>query len=218
MKTRILNNLTNPSYFHPEKGELNLSRIGLTANDVINFIVPFLNKHPEIKKLDLSFNQIGTKGAKALADASNLKILNISRNRHIGDEGAVALSASNLKTLDISYNNIGDEGAVALSASNLKTLNLNGNKIGDKGAKALSANTKLEMLKICQYNKFSESGTKALDETDPIKRANYGREVGLKTEVPSLTRLCLFKIKNSTLLDRSVLPNDLHTKLEQPKF
>lgn len=29
-----------------------------------------------------------------------------------------------------------------------------------------------------------------LFETNPLVRANYGREVGLNTEVPSLKRLC----------------------------
>ena len=123
MKPRILNLLTDPTCFHPEKAELNLSNQNLTDKDIQEYIVPFLNSHPEIKTLHVRYNNIGVDGAKALA------------------------------------------------------------------------------------------------ETDPHKRANYATELGIKqfSEVPSLLRLCLFKVKNSPQLNQNQLPNDLKEKLAQPK-
>jgi Leucine-rich repeat (LRR) protein len=57
-----------------------------------------------------------------LAQLKNLKRLNISRNQ-VGDAGAVALAQlKNLNSLDISHNQVGDAGAVALAK--LKNLKL----------------------------------------------------------------------------------------------
>ena len=108
-------------------------------------------KHVEF--LALNSNQIGDKGAKALADAIHLQHLthlDLSRNK-IGAEGAKALAyASHLQHLthlDLSRNKIGAEGAKALAQTpylqHLTHLNLKVNQIGAEGAQALADSTYL---------------------------------------------------------------------------
>jgi hypothetical protein len=128
-----------------DKTKLSLSHFGLTEQDIQEWIIPLLNEHPEIKELDVSFNNIGADGAKALA-----------------------------------------------ANTTLTTLNVDGNNIG-------------------------EAGEKALHETDPVKRASYGRAVGMKTEVPSLKRIALFKVQQSPQLDKNKLPEELIEELKKPK-
>jgi hypothetical protein len=240
--------------------ELRLSEQGINDSEIINYIVPFLEIHPEIKMLSVEKNNIGEDGAKALAANTSLTILylngnnigvdgakalatntslinlNVARNK-IGDEGAKALAANTvLTTLGVAGNKIGDEGAKALAANTtLTTLLLLSNKIGDEGAKALAANTALTFLSLLFNEKIGSNGIKALasntslttlevddmndktlNETDPLKRANLGREAGLKIEVPSLKRLTLFKVKQE-FINQDQLPNDLKDDLKKPK-
>ena len=49
-----------------------------------------------------------------------------------------------------------------------------------------------------------------------IKELTPGEKSGINTDVPSLSRLCLFKVKQYQL-NQSQLPDDLHKKLAQPK-
>ncbi len=155
-----------------------------------------------------------TEGAKALASNTSLTTLEMSYNQ-IGPEGAKALASNmSLTTLYVSYNQIGPEGAKALASNkSLRTLEVSRNQIGPEGAKALASNTSTE---IWVRDDHGPEGAKALAETDPHKRANYGREAGINTDVPSLSRLCLFKVKQYQL-NQSQLPDDLHKKLAQPK-
>ena len=109
-----------------------------------------------LRKLDISYNNIGDTGITALAHCLehrfNLNTLNL-RCTKIGDEGAISLaelfrhltastSITGLQKLDMSYNHIGDIGAIALAESiryliRLTELNVTGNKIGDAGAVAI---------------------------------------------------------------------------------
>ena len=85
---------------------------------------------PRLEKLNLSRNEIGEEGCKALAAA-------------LGKEGA----APRLEKLELAFNKIGDEGCKALAAAlgkegaapRLKELWLQSNEIGDEGCKALAA-------------------------------------------------------------------------------
>lgn len=97
-----------------------------------------------VQKLDLSDNDICSKGCEALAEAFAHKCpvseLSLSRNK-IGPCGVRALAngANHLSKLVLNHNNIGDEG-VALFASSfpsLQHLSLCGNNIGDVGCYAL---------------------------------------------------------------------------------
>jgi Leucine-rich repeat (LRR) protein len=73
--------------------------------------------------LDLSANQIGDDGARALTNLPNLSYLYLSANQ-IGDDGARALAnLPNLSNLHLRNNQIGDDGACALaSLPNLSSL------------------------------------------------------------------------------------------------
>ena len=83
-----------------------------------------------LTKLNLYSNQIGDKGASALAANTTLTQLNLGNNQ-ISDEGATRLAANTTLTkLNLSGNQIGDEGATALAANETLTmLNLRNNRI-----------------------------------------------------------------------------------------
>jgi hypothetical protein len=105
---------------------------------------------PKLVKLDLSGNNIGDDGAKAIADA--LKV------NH------------SLETLYLNDNNIGDDGAKAIADAlkdnkSLDKLDLDDNKIDDDGAKAiadaLKVNHRLESL-LLRNNNISADGKEYL--------------------------------------------------------
>jgi internalin A len=112
--------------------------------------------------LNLSENQIGDDGARALANLTNLASLDLSLNQ-IGDHGARALAnLANLANLDLSHNQIGDDGARALAnLANLASLDLRHNQIGDDGARALSSLASLSSLDL-SLNQIGDDGARAL--------------------------------------------------------
>jgi len=76
---------------------IDLNFFQVTDNDVITYIIPYLTRHPEIKTVDLSFNQITARGAMALAEQlskTQLTVLNLQRNS-IGYQGVFALNSAN---------------------------------------------------------------------------------------------------------------------------
>lgn len=77
-------------------------------------------------------------------------------------------------------------------------LDLSHNEITDIGAKALASNQSIQKL-IVYGNSISEEGKKMLNEQDPHKQSNYGRQSGLTSKVPSLLKLSLFKATSNTL-------------------
>ncbi len=107
---------------------------------------------PELQMLDLgrgeyTLNQIGARGAAALADAplfANLRRLSLSFCG-IGDEGATALARSrsmrSLEYLTVFANDIRDSGCADLSRSDAlescRSLDLRGNAIGYPGIDAM---------------------------------------------------------------------------------
>ena len=129
----------------------------------------FLKHYTNLQKLNLDSNNIGSDGAKALADClkhhTNLQALNLHSN-NIGSDGVKALADclkhhTNLQTLDLRSNNIGSGGAKALADclkhhTNLQTLNLYFNNIGSDGAKALADclkhHTNLQTLNLSSNN------------------------------------------------------------------
>jgi len=188
---------------------LYLQMRGITDQDVIEVIIPYLIEHPKIFIVNLSSN-------------------------NIGDIGAAALAKMNISKLLIGGNKIGTQGAIALSQSTtLRTLWIMENNIGDLGIKALISNTTINNLCVLNHgidihhpfhkayiNDMTDEGMTALNETDPLKRANYGREAGLNT-FPSLERICLFALKQKhPQADQDLdqyLPEDLLEKLKQKK-
>lgn len=146
-------NIEDPKYYNHKKAKLNLSFQQLTSEDVVTIVIPYLNKHHEIKTLDLFCNNIGAEGTKALATIQTLTSLDVSDN-NIGDEGAKALAnMQTLTSLDVSLNNISDKGAKALAyLKNLEFLNVRFNNIGTDGAKYLSALHNLTFLNVKDNN------------------------------------------------------------------
>ncbi|KAJ0026645.1 hypothetical protein NQD34_017645, partial [Periophthalmus magnuspinnatus] len=113
-------------------------------------LVKHLLDHPSLTKLDLSFNYIEDRGARAISKLltrSKLKTLTLYCTA-IRDHGAKAFAHSlstntTLEELNLSLNLVGDEGGQAiatalLSNSSLKTLNLGGTEVGEQTAIALS--------------------------------------------------------------------------------
>ena len=128
-------------------------RGGVLSEEFQGIIKRLIDNDRTLTTLDINGNQIGSEGAKAIAEAleknTTLKILNISDNK-IGYKGvqylAVALEYNTtLTTFDISYNNIGDIGVQYL-------------------AKALEYNTTLTTFDISRNLNISIKGVKALAE------------------------------------------------------
>ncbi len=144
-------------------GRLHLNFINLWSGQRVHFSA--LAANSSITFLDVSFNQIGDVGAKALAAANTIiTTLNMEGNR-IGDEGAKALAANaTFTTLKVSINQIGVEGAKALAANEtLRTLNVSSDGIGEEGIKALAANKTLTSLDV-RGNEISTEWQEQLDQ------------------------------------------------------
>ncbi|GAB1606069.1 dynein regulatory complex subunit 5-like [Argonauta hians] len=107
--------------------------------------------HPSIEEIDLSHNNIGDHGTKAIGKlictCDQIKTLNLCNNK-VGLIGGQALAHSLLKTekletLNLRLNYIGDEGGSCLLKAlinnySLKHLNLAANKLGELTAMALA--------------------------------------------------------------------------------
>lgn len=219
-------------HYTSETRELDLSRLGITDTAVINDLIPFLNEHPEVECLLLDSNIITSEGAKALSGIKTLKALSLSNNM-IGDEGAKAFQDNTtLDSLYLILCGIKTEGMIGLAAnSTLTSLCIESNEFSLEAAKAFAENTTLINLDIMDTDigddevfalvtnttlknlevfddlfpttTIGPEGLAALNESNPISRANYGRRVNMQSAVPSLKRLSLFAIKQSV---------DLHAK------
>ena len=185
--------LMNPEYYKPETGLLDLSRQHLEDQDIIKTVIPFLKEHPEIFQLDLYKNLTKDEGAKALAACTTLTSLSLRTNL-IGNEGAKALAVN--KTL--------------------KTLDIRDNMITEIGIKALISNLNFEKLLVLYNDNATPEAIIVADETDPVKRTNYGREVGVASEVPTLKIQAMFKAKKENI-DASKLTKDLIDEVKKPK-
>ena len=136
--------------------------LDLCGNDLGNGGVNLLLRSPnlgQLESLDLSFNGIGDGGVQMLANApslTRLKSLFLNDNRTVGCAGMRALAQSEhvrqLRTLDVSGNDIGDEGLCRLAESatltKLHRLRIHANRVGDAGVQALAGSELLgRMLK-----------------------------------------------------------------------
>ncbi len=129
-----------------------------------------------------------------------------------------------IKKINLSHNHIGNDGAEVLaSISTLTAINLSNNLVRGNGAVALASIPSLIDLNLTN-NDIGTLGHAALQERNPVKRANYRRDLandrrdlGITPEVPSLKRISLFKVQQNPGLDRSRLPIDLHDDLHKPR-
>ena len=153
----------------PETQEIQMQDRQLDDNDCI-MIAEFLINNLMIVSCDLSRNNIGPKGATALAQAlsSNRVLTSLSiKDNAIGADGAEKLASmlhsnQTIERLNLMGCMIGDEGcealssAVALETCSLQVLALRYNDISDRGCQAMSqaveANTTLTELGLNNNN------------------------------------------------------------------
>lgn len=131
-------------------------------------LVRYLLEHPSLKVLDLSHNQIGDRGARALGKlmgSSQLETLTLYDNC-IGDPGAKALSHAlsknpRLLSLNLALNRLQDDGGEALVNSLLKNsfllhINLAANELTVQTAqtlhKVLLRNSSLKSINLSGNN------------------------------------------------------------------
>ena len=158
-RERIIERLKDAVYF---RKELYLAFLGLTSEDVANIVVPFLKIYSDIPKLNISSNNIGDEGLKALITISTLKEIDICSNG-ISVNGAQFLEKIKTQKLDISFNSIGDEGVTALARNdNIKLLNIYSNKgVTTQGLSQLIFNLTLMQL---QYTNPTQIDYKEIDD------------------------------------------------------
>jgi len=147
------------------KLNFDFSKCDLSDNNISTFN-EYINYFPNIKSIDISFNQrITNKGATLLSDGLknlvNLSIINLSSN-FINDEGIKSVfkfmdKDSKINYIDLSWNNITSNGFSFLCKQitniklKLKELNVCGNQINDEGFRAF-----LEEVKIGSFNYLSK--------------------------------------------------------------
>lgn len=137
---------------HSELTQLDLKLKRIDDSD-LELLTAALKTNAHLTDLDLSSNDIGPNGARALANTPSLRSLNLWQNG-VGDDGAKEFAkSSHLTSLNLSFNFVMVEGAKALSNNTcLKSLDLSMNQIGNEGAKALATNTTLTELNIMICN------------------------------------------------------------------
>jgi Ran GTPase-activating protein (RanGAP) involved in mRNA processing and transport len=224
MKSKLINDHT--ILLNKTKHQrLNLEGMGLTDQDVIEVIDPYLNAY-SITELHLKGNLIGNVGAIALSKNTTLCELDLGGN-WIGDEGAVAFSKNTtLTTFSLNGNRLKDEGIIALSKNTTLTkLDLCSNQIGNEGAIALSKNTTLCELDL-SANQIGNEGAIALSKNTTLTKLDLGwSQIGdegaialAKNTIP--TNLLLNAMDISTNAAQALASNanrEIHTHEENIK-
>ena len=145
-----------------------------------------------LRKLDISYNSIGSNGANAIADALNhcthLEELIVNHN-NLKEDGASSISisfcnyAQCLRKLDISYNNIGTNGANAIAdalnqCSHLEELIVSHNNLGEGGAFSIAKSFAKCIIKIdISHNIIGSEGCKAIAEA--LQNCVHLREISM---------------------------------------
>ena len=103
-------------------GIVNITNLSMGSNGLEQFT------QDNLIELDLGWNNIGDEGIHLLAEAVNIRTLNLEGNR-ITDEGAktIAQKLTNLKTLNISWNDLGPTGLDILRGTSIETITYEGN-------------------------------------------------------------------------------------------
>ncbi|XP_075250689.1 dynein regulatory complex subunit 5-like isoform X2 [Convolutriloba macropyga] len=148
-------------------------------DEKVRVMIKHMLNHPNLEELDLSFNKIGDKGARAvgkLINNSKITRLNLLDNQ-IGHQGMAAIAhalkkPTALKHLNLRLNRLGDEGAQSLCVSLLdnstvETLNIAANDITEQTSQFIaqlivSNNTLCELDLSC--NQLGTDGGKQLQE------------------------------------------------------
>jgi hypothetical protein len=159
---------------------INLSRNTFTHDGVFALAMALQEDHNVVQRLTLCSNpSMGLSGVTALAQAlpncSQLRALNLSQNQ-IGNAGCKALAhalaqpTTQIQELLLHSNRIGNEGAMSLATAmaqnrTIHSFDISDNVMGDEGISALAeglrSNTTLRRLYVGD-NRFSTRGLKAL--------------------------------------------------------
>ncbi len=176
---------------------LNLSDQDITMDDLKSDILPFVKENSVECVLFTGTKTICDEGWRLISEVECIKKI-IAINCNISNEGAKHLAKmKNLKELDVSNNKIGSIGALAIaSMENLENLIIDGNDNEN-----------------CSYTFCGNEGDRALQERDPVIRANYKKYAELPREVPSLQRISMFKVKE--LLKEKQIPESRYQTLDQ---
>ena len=149
---------------HLTKINISHNAIGEQATDDIG---NFLSKNTELKELDLSYNNLCAASISNICtklNISHLTKINISNNaigeQAAGDIGNFLSKNTELKELDLSYNNLYAAGisniCTKLNISHLTKINISNNAIGEQAAddigNFLSKNTELKELDLSHNN------------------------------------------------------------------
>ena len=159
--------------------ELEFQGLEWGVADVVE-LCEVLPRFAALRTLDLSKNEIGPEGAKAITETlkSGTAVLTSVdlRVNSIGDDGAKAIAEALkvnvvLTKLSLYHNSIGDDGAKAIAEALkvnavLTSVDLRFNSIGDDGAKAiakaLKVNAVLTKLDLEFNNSMGDAGEKAV--------------------------------------------------------
>ncbi|MFN7094880.1 MAG: leucine-rich repeat domain-containing protein, partial [Burkholderiales bacterium] len=138
----------------------------------LTLILEALTSNKTVTHLNLSgcIDQgIKTKALQALTNNKTLTHLNLSKCHLIDSDLKGISKLTNLKSLDLSSNEITDDGAKHISKlTNLEKLNLEYNRIMDNGVKHISTLTNLEKLNLA-YNNIGPAGANYLLKLTKLK-------------------------------------------------
>lgn len=157
-----------------------LSFLDLSYTDVGDAGAVAIAKITHLYELYLDGAKIGDAGAIALGGKNHSWSSKLSLNENdIGDKGAEALAMRFIDNLALNKNKISDAGAEALAASkNIRILALGNNNIGDAGAAAFGRNYVLEELRL-NNNKITAVGAEGLANNSSILKLDVsGNAIG----------------------------------------
>jgi Leucine-rich repeat (LRR) protein/NADH:ubiquinone oxidoreductase subunit C len=149
---------------------LNLS--GCIDQEIKTKTLQALTNNKTLTHLNLSKCHLIDSDLKGISKLTNLKSLDLSSNE-ITDDGAKHISKlTNLEKLNLAYNRIMDNGVGHISTlTNLEKLNLAYNNIGPAGANSLLKLTKLKNLSLSsKSNSIGMNGAKYLSQLTNLKR------------------------------------------------
>lgn len=162
----------------------------------------WMNQNPNLERLDLRGNRIGSTGARTIFDAimacgndsTNLSHLNLGCNCIINGDKIGDLLASNktLEVLDLGFNWLGDQGVEDIFTgldknTTLRDLNLCGcHRISNKGLKAILRclqlhNTSLHTIGL---QAFDEEGERIIEEIKYWLKLNKAGRFLIKSSLP----------------------------------
>lgn len=127
-----------------------------------------------LRELELDNEDISSAGVSELVKNPALKILWLSENRKIGDEGAILIAQHSNQFIELGLPvcRLTDKGAQALaSMSGPKKIFAGFNFISDVGAEALGKNTSVRELDL-MINEIHDEGAVALAQNKTLSRLN----------------------------------------------